>query len=310
MDFFPAFFDMSKARVVIFGSGGMAARKIRLLARSPAELYLVGAMPGDLVSLECPNLRCVDPEIAAAFLPDAQFAIVAEEDPEKRALAIALVRYHHIALNVVDDPAESDFVFPSLIERGSFVAGFTSGGAAPVLARDLRARFERSLPQGLAAFMREAGGVRRKLNDRIPDANGRRRAWEMISRDILSGCEPEAGESWADWAVSRIIPAPGTSDPEWGLVCLEGRVPDDISLRTFRFLQTCDLAVIPAHIERDWTDLIRKDAERIALAANDETIGLASRSGVRQVAWLLPADEDVRRISGLAATAGISVREL
>jgi|GEM_PF-1210774 uroporphyrin-III C-methyltransferase/precorrin-2 dehydrogenase/sirohydrochlorin ferrochelatase len=310
MDFFPAFFDMSKARVVVFGSGALAARKIRLLARSPAELYLVGAMPGELVRQECPNLRIVDPEITAAFLQDVQFAVVAEEDAEKRASAITLVRHHHIALNVVDDPAKSDFVFPSLIERGRFVAGFTSGGAAPVLARDLRARFERSLPQGLAAFMREAGEVRGKLNDRIPDAYGRRRAWEMISRDILSGREPEAGESWAEWAETRITHASGASAPEWGVVCLEGRVPDDISLRTFRFLQTCDLAVIPARIERDWTDLIRKDAERIALAAYDQAIGLAIRSGVRQVAWLLPADEDVRRISGLAATAGISVREL
>ena len=39
---FPAFFNLESARIVVFGDGEEAARKLRLLVSSPAELVLVG----------------------------------------------------------------------------------------------------------------------------------------------------------------------------------------------------------------------------------------------------------------------------
>ena len=39
---FPAFFNLEGARIAVFGDGDEAARKLRLLVSSPAELVLVG----------------------------------------------------------------------------------------------------------------------------------------------------------------------------------------------------------------------------------------------------------------------------
>jgi uroporphyrin-III C-methyltransferase/precorrin-2 dehydrogenase/sirohydrochlorin ferrochelatase len=310
MRYFPAFFDMANARVVIFGSGALAARKARILARSPAEIYLVGSRPMELAYDECPSLRFVDPEIAAAFLPDTQFAIVAEEDPVNRAAAIALVRYHHIALNVVNAPAESDFVFPSLIERGEFVVGVTSGGKAPALERDLRGRFERSLPPGLAGFMAEAGETQRTLNKTIPDAAGRRRAWEVISRDVLAGREPDDGETWGEWAEARMSGQATPDSTKCGVLCLDGKEPEDSTLRTFRFLQTCDLAIVPAGLDQGWAELIRRDADRIVASPDELVIQLSCLTGRKQVACLVLTEQDACNLLQFSEHGKISIFRL
>ena len=62
----------------------------------------------------------------------------------------------NVPVNVVDDPAPSSFITPSLVERAPLWVAISSGGAAPVLARRLRERIEALLPSGygrLAAFM-------------------------------------------------------------------------------------------------------------------------------------------------------------
>ena len=49
---FPAFFNLEGARVVVFGDGEEAARKLRLLVSSPADLVLVGGFVDSALAAE------------------------------------------------------------------------------------------------------------------------------------------------------------------------------------------------------------------------------------------------------------------
>src|SRR5262245_47727521 len=123
---FPAFFPLEGRRIAIVGEGPMAEAKARLFEGSPAEVVRFVEAPGDL----------------------AGFALVfvALEDPARRAGAVQAARRAGVPVSVVDGPAHSDFYTPSIVDRGELVIGVSTSGAAPTLARDLRARIEAIVP--------------------------------------------------------------------------------------------------------------------------------------------------------------------
>src|SRR5262245_44373319 len=125
---FPAFIPLEGRRVVVVGAGHAADAKARLFEDSPAEL-----------------VRFRDPPDAAA-LAGAALVFIAEDDPERRTAALIAAREAGVTVNVVDQPALSDFITPAIVDRGELVIGVSSSGASPTLARELRARIEQVIP--------------------------------------------------------------------------------------------------------------------------------------------------------------------
>ncbi|HRK69535.1 MAG TPA: bifunctional precorrin-2 dehydrogenase/sirohydrochlorin ferrochelatase, partial [Hyphomonas sp.] len=170
---FPAFFNLEGARIVVFGDGEEAARKLRLLVSSPAELVQVG----DVALAEFAE-RVVHsvPSATRAVLESARLAIIA--DVPRRAEILAEVRARGIPVNVVDAPELCDFTVPSIIDRGEVVAAIGSGGNAPVLVKALREKLEAIIPQRAGEFASLAGKLRGFVSGAIPDQTARRRFWE------------------------------------------------------------------------------------------------------------------------------------
>jgi len=97
-----------------------------------------------------------------------------------------------IWLNVVDDPARSDFYFMALHRRGPVTVAVTSGGASPALAQELRDLAARSLPEDLdevAATLREE---RRRLHEAGLSTEGH--DWRPRVRELL-GLGPRVEET-------------------------------------------------------------------------------------------------------------------
>ncbi|MDP3458688.1 MAG: NAD(P)-dependent oxidoreductase, partial [Hyphomonas sp.] len=131
---FPAFFNLDGVRIAVFGDGEEAARKLRLLVSSPAELVLVGGFADAGLAAEFDGrVTVVDRAARDAALDGARLAIIAEADETHRAEALAAVRARNIPVNVVDQPDDCDFTVPSILDRDEIVAAIGSGGAAPVL---------------------------------------------------------------------------------------------------------------------------------------------------------------------------------
>src|ERR1022692_2142111 len=102
MEAFPAFFPLNGARVVIAGEGEGAEAKARLLASSPATVArLTGA-------------AALDP----ASYARATLVFVPSPDADFRRAAAAAAKAAGAPVNVVDDPALSDFHTPAIIDRG------------------------------------------------------------------------------------------------------------------------------------------------------------------------------------------------
>ena len=137
MQTFPAALPLAGKTIVVTGAGPMAEAKLRLFLTSPARLkWLAGdgvSPPGFAGRVESRPQAAQATDFAGAAL-----VFIAEADPSARRQQARWARDAGALVNLVDEPAGSDFQTPALVDRDEVVVAIATGGAAPVLSVDLR----------------------------------------------------------------------------------------------------------------------------------------------------------------------------
>ena len=243
---FPIFMVLHGRRVLIVGTGEVAARKADPLRRAGAEVHMTaGFSPEDL---------------------DGCCLAVGADAPEADLLALSA---HAIArgipVNVVDRPALCSFITPSIIDRDPVTIAVGSAGTAPVLARLLRAKIEALVPPAYGRLALLAERVRDQLRARLPALGPRRRALEQaftgkVAELVFAGRDDEAE------AMFRADIETAAARPATGIVHLVGAGPgaaDLLTLRAQRLLGEADVIVHDRLISAEVLDMARRDADRI-----------------------------------------------
>lgn len=270
MDFLPVFLDIRARDCLVVGGGEVAARKAGLLRRAGARVTLVAPeLCGELAAgAAAGEFEHRARAFVAGDVAGFRLVVAATDVTVVNAEVAAAAHAANIPVNVVDDPARCSFIFPSIVDRSPLLVAVSSGGAAPVLARSLRARLETLIPAGygrLAEFLRR---MRREVKSGLA-AGARRRFYE----DVLDGSIPElvmAGreDDAADALRGLLQAAAGESaqDARIGQVSLIGAGPGDPDLLTFRALrlmQRADVVLYDRLVAQPILDLVRRDATRI-----------------------------------------------
>lgn len=265
MQTFPAALPLEGKTVVVTGAGPMAEAKLRLFLTSPAQLrWLRGRQESASPSALENRAQTLDRAPEARDFEGAALVFIAEADPTARRQQARWARNAGALVNLVDEPAGSDFQTPALVDRDEVVVAIATGGAAPVLSVDLRAAIERLLPPRigrLAALAREMRSTVRRV---LGDFEARRAFWERVlrgpARDLaLAGDQEGARRAFLD-TLNR------PEAPQEGVVHLVGAGPGDpelLTLRAARLLREADVIVHDRLVSPEVLDLARRDARRI-----------------------------------------------
>lgn len=266
MDLFPVFFGTKTLKVVIFGGGELARRKARLLAKSHAQIDVIAPVfESDFVEEFAGHVGFAPAELTDALLSEARFVIIASDDEHVVEQAFELARTHHLPVNVVDRPELCDFTIPSILDRGSVVAGIATGGAAPVLAKDIRARLETLMPQRIGELADFARSFRPAVKQRFQSEADRRSFWERMLRGPVADKVLSGDSAGALPDMLSAIEAGG--EPE-GVVHIVGAGPGDpelLTIKALRVMQDADIVFYDQLVSPDIIDLIRRDADRISV---------------------------------------------
>jgi len=153
MNVFPAFFNLSGRKVVIVGGGENAARKARLLLAANASVTFVSQAFSATLREEFDGKAIFHAgPLSDQEISEATLAVVAEEDTNTQEEVAGVVRAQGVPVNVVDRPDLSDFMVPSIVDRGDVVVGISTSGTSPVFGRRLREKIENWLPQRTGAL--------------------------------------------------------------------------------------------------------------------------------------------------------------
>ena len=197
MDYLPLFANVTGRAVLLVGGGDVALRKARLLRDAGARLTVVSPdLHADLQALqaEAPDsVWWIADRFAPQHLVGQRLVIAATDDHAVNAAVAEAADAAGLWVNVVDDPAHSTFIFPSIIDRSPLVVAVSSGGAAPVLARLLRERLESLLPTYLGTLARLSGEWRGKVRQALDSLTARRRFWERAFASWLGAAAGGGG---------------------------------------------------------------------------------------------------------------------
>ena len=294
MDQFPVFFYANKLTALVFGGGEDARRKVRLLAKSDARIIVVAVEVSDEFRNEfAERVELGRPDQADTLLQAASFVIIAEDDETKVQQALGKAKALRLPVNVVDRPDLCDFTIPSILDRGSVVAAIATGGAAPILARDIRARLETLLPQQIGELANFANSFRGAVKSRFESGDDRRKFWEQVLRGPIAGFVLKGDMASARTEMVRALEH-GIS--RQGIVHIVGAGPGDpelLTLKALRVLQDADIVFYDKLVGEGILDLIRRDADRVSVG---KTKGYHSVPQEEIHALLVDAAKDGKRV--------------
>ena len=208
MALFPLFVELCGRPCVVLGGGLVAERKVEGLLAAGAVVRVVSPTLTPALSelVAAGAIGHVARGYAAGDLADATLAFAATDDGAINAAVAREGRERGVWVNAADDPANCDVILPAVVRRGVVTVAVGTGGASPALARAVRERIERALPEAYGTLAEIAADVRRELH-----AAGRRasaEAWQEALRDGLAPLlEGRRREEAARRVRARLVPA-------------------------------------------------------------------------------------------------------
>ncbi len=262
MRVFLASIPLEGRTVRVIGEGHFAEAKLRLFLTSPAKIVWHKTGDGPVAADIAARVTISDrPEPKKKALRETALLFVAGE-PSERIKRLA--KRYNVMLNVVDSPAQSSFQTPALIDRGGVVAAVATGGAAPLLARDLRSVVESALPNGIGLLADLAQDVRATVKSVLPKFDDRRHYWARALRGPARDRALAGDEAGARRALLSELNGP--QEAPQGVVHLVGAGPGDpdlLTLKALRLLRDADVVVHDRLVPAAILDRVRRDARRI-----------------------------------------------
>jgi precorrin-2 dehydrogenase/sirohydrochlorin ferrochelatase len=168
MGYYPIFLELRGRPCIVVGGGSVAERKIEKLLDSGAEVTLISPSVTDRLHAwseaekVCHKARAYQHGDLAPF----QLAFAAADDAAVNAAVKREGEERGVWVNVADDPAQCDFILPSVLRRGELVVAVATGGSSPALARAIREELERYFTEDYAILSEIVAEVRRELRER------------------------------------------------------------------------------------------------------------------------------------------------
>ena len=265
MDSLPIFMKIKGARCVVIGGGEVALRKVTMLLKADAAVEIVSPTLCEALAdlVQSGVIHHLQTTFDQSHLNGATLVIAATDDEVINAQISEAAKASNIPVNVVDAPALCTFTMPSIVDRSPVVIAISSNGAAPVLARLIRAKIETMVPASYGRLAKLAGAFREAVKAKFATTQARRIFWEQTFQGPIAELVFSGQEEAAKQALENALEANETAQPT-GEVYLVGGGPGDPDLLTFRALrlmQQCDVCVYDKLVSKEVMELVRRDAE-------------------------------------------------
>ncbi len=287
---------------LVVGGGDVAARKVNLLLKAKGVVTIVSPKLCRQLE-ELKNMGSIRHEKRKFETKDVDgsFLVIAATNSRKTNQEVAhYARESNIPVNVVDQPKLCSFTIPSIVDRSPITVAVSTGGASPVLARQLRARLESLIPAAYGRLATLVEDYRHLAKQRLSNVTERRRFWESVLQGPISEMLLSGKEKAARHALDRALSSAPNAFKQ-GEVYLVGAGPGDPDLLTFRALrlmQQADVVLFDRLVSKEILELTRKDAEKIYVGKASQKHSVPQLKINKHLATLAKQGKRVLRLKG------------
>ncbi len=165
-EYYPAFLDLVRKRVVVIGGGTIATQKVRGLLPSGAEPIVVIAPTVQAFirdQAQAGHIIWEARPYASGDLKGADLAFAATNDRSLNAQVAREARERAVPVLAVDDIPYCDFIAPAVVKRGRLTVAISTSGRSPALASHTRRKLERVITPQWGELLEVAASVRDRL---------------------------------------------------------------------------------------------------------------------------------------------------
>ena len=177
------YMDMSGLKILLVGGGNIAVEKLEKLLDFTKEITVIASE----VNLEM-NTLIKDHCLALYQRPykngdinGFDIVVVATDTIDLHQEIYEESRQSRVLVNSVDDTRYCDFIFPSYIKRGDLTISFSTSGASPAFAKQIRRYFENVIPDNVDSFLQKMKNLRSEL----PKGKERMQKFEEMVREYM-----------------------------------------------------------------------------------------------------------------------------
>ena len=267
MKHFPIFMAVEGRTIVVSGGGEAALAKLRLLMKTEARITVFASDPApEILQWAAEGRMTVTArDFAAGDAKGAVLFYAANEDDAEDARVAALAEADGALVNIVDNLGDSQFITPAIVDRDPVTIAIGTEGAAPVLARAIKADLEERLPSSLGLLSRIGKAFRAKV-EKLPMGRKRRDFWA----DYYFKSGPAAlevhGETGVRPALDALLDHHVNADTRIGHVDLVGAGPGDpelLTLKARKRLDAADVVIYDRLVSPEILELARREAVMI-----------------------------------------------
>lgn len=264
MKHFPIFLAVEGRRIVLSGGGDAAMAKLRLLMKTEAHLTVIAAEISDDIRkwANQGKLRIIERSMEPGDALCASLFYAANEDDAEDARVSAIAHAEGALVNIVDNLADSQFITPAIVDRDPVTIAIGTEGAAPVLARAIKADLEARLPTSLGVLAR-IGKTFRHAVEILPMGRKRRDFWTSFYFGTGPQALADKGEDGVVPALETLLDAHVMTTTKAGSVDLVGAGPGDPELLTLKARKALDKADVVIHdrlVTGEILELARREA--------------------------------------------------
>jgi len=163
--FYPILVDLQGKRALVVGGGKVAQRKIETLLEHGASVQVVAkeltATLEELRNHE--KIEFLGDEFSEAFLEGAFLVFAATDDASLNRRVSQAAQQRGLLVNAVDQPADCNFIVPSVLSRGDLLIAVSTSGKSPAFARKVRVELERQFGEEYGFFLNLMGNLRKEI---------------------------------------------------------------------------------------------------------------------------------------------------
>jgi precorrin-2 dehydrogenase/sirohydrochlorin ferrochelatase len=203
--------DLRGRLVVVVGPGEAAQRKARAFLRTGADVAVITPDPTpELIQAETDGQLTIERRpYVRGDLEGALIAVCVSDSPEVAKAVGEEAASRGCLVHVKGAPELSSYSVPSTLRRGALQIAVSTGGAAPAVARRIRARLVEEFGEEWADYLRLLQEVRQYAEERAP-GSGAALVETIADSDVLERLR--AGETLdAETLYEAFAPGPETA---------------------------------------------------------------------------------------------------